>query len=186
MAILRFCAVLVLALMPMLGQQPTPKQPNDLLAGKIMYVGPMPDNLDQWLKDFLRRWGRYKLTGNPEGVDLVLKAILPPDRETEWETRDGVTQPKGQGRRRLPIPRRGNKEVPVVSIDVVNWVTGDRIWHAEVLNRKQNKDEPDPPAGPETKIFARDMTPDQIAMKVTRTLQAYVTELEKTGGAKTQ
>lgn len=183
MACLRFCGVLILAVAPLLGHQAAPKRPNELLVGKLMYVAPMPDNLDQWISDFMRRWGKYKLTGNPEGVDLVLKAVKPADKETEWENREGVPQPRGE-RRRLPgpIPRRGGKEVPVVSIDVVNWVTSERIWHAEVLNRKQKKDEPEPPAGPETTIFARGMTPDQIAMKVTRLLQAYVAELEKAGG----
>ena len=185
MAILRFCIMTILTSAPILGQQAPPKAPNELLTGKIMCVSPMPDNIDQWLRDFLGRWGKYKLTGNPEGVDLVLRGGQPPERGVELENRDGVTQPKGAGSR-LPAPlrRHGGVEVPVVTFDVVNWVTGERIWHADVLNRKQKKDEPDPPPGPETKIFARGMTPDQLAMKVTRTLQAYVAELEKTGGAK--
>jgi len=187
MARLRFCGVLILAVAPVFGQQTTPKKPNELLAGKLIYVAPMPDNLDQWLSDFLRRWGKYKVTGNPEGVDMVLQAVNPAEKEAEWEKRGGVVQPKGQGSRLpAPIPRRERQEVPVVSINVIDWVTSERIWHAEVLNRKQKKDEPDPPAGPETTIFARGMTPDQIAMKVTRILQAYVAELEKTGGAKAE
>ena len=74
----------------------------------------------------------------------------------------------------------------MISINVVDWVTGERVWNAEVLNRKQKKDEPDPPAGPETKIFARGMTADQLAMKVARTLQAYVAQLERGGDAKAE
>jgi hypothetical protein len=183
MARLSFWGALILVVAPVFGQQAAPKKVNELVAGKVIYVAPMPDNLDQWISDFLQRWGKYKVTGNPEGVDLVLQAVNPGDKETEWEKRGGVVQPKGQGSRLpAPIPRRERKEVPVVSIDVINWVTSERIWHAEVLNRKQKKDEPDPPAGPETTIFAGGMTADQIAMKVTRILQAYVAELEKSGG----
>jgi hypothetical protein len=162
------------------GQQAAPKKVNELVAAKMIYVAPMPDNLDQWIMDFLRRWGKYKVTNNSEGVDLVLKAVQPGEKATEWEMREGVPQPKGEGSRfPAPIPRRERKHVPVVSIDVIDWVTNQRIWHAEILNRKQKQDEPNPPAGPETTIFARGMTGDQIAMRVTRALQAYVAELEK-------
>ena len=96
MAILRFCALLILAAVPAFGQQAATKKPNELLAGKLIYVAPMPDNIDQWVIDFLRRWGKYKVTSNPEGVDLVLKAVNP-DKDTEWEMRGGVPSPKGRG-----------------------------------------------------------------------------------------
>jgi hypothetical protein len=182
MSHLVFCGILVLAVAPVSGQQAGAKEVNELIAGKLIYVAPMPNNIDQWITDFLRRWGKYKVTGNPEGVDLVLKAIEP-NKETEWEKHQGIPQPKGTGSRLpAPFPRRGKKEdLPVVSVEVVDWVRNQRIWRADVLDRKQKKDEPEPPAGPETTIFAHGMTPDAIAMKVTRTLQAYVAELEKTG-----
>lgn len=181
MSRLRFCGVLILVVAPVLGQQAAPRKVNELIAGKLIYVAPMPNNLDQWIMDFLRRWGKYNVTGNPEGVDLVLRAVEP-NKQMELENRQGVPQPKGEGSRLpAPFPRRGKKEdLPVVSIDVIDWVRNQRIWHADILNRKQKKDEPAPPAGPETTIFAQGMTADAIAMRVTRTLQAYVGELEKT------
>jgi len=184
---LSFWGVLILVVAPAFGQQPALRKVNELLSGKVIYVAPMPGNLDEWLSDFLRRWGKYKVTGNPEGADLVLKAIEP-DKPMEWENRQGVPQPKGTGSRLpFPFPKRGKKEdAPVVSIDVLDWVTNRRIWHAEVLNRKQKKDETAPPAGPETMIFAEGMTADAIAMRVTRNLQAYVSELEKEGTGKAE
>ena len=50
-----------------LGQQTPAEKPNELVVGKLVYVAPMPDDLDQWIIDFLRHWGKYKVTGNPEG-----------------------------------------------------------------------------------------------------------------------
>jgi len=172
--------VLILVVAPAFGQQPAPKKVNELLAGKVVYVAPMPDNLDDWITDFLRRWGKYKVTGNPEGVDLVVKAIEP-ETNMEWERDMGIPRPKGTGSRfPFPFPKRGKKgEAAVVAIDVVDWVSNQRIWRADVINRKQKKDEAAPPAGPETTIFAEGMTADAIAMRVTRNLQAYVAELEK-------
>ena len=181
---LGFGLVLLLAAAPALGQEAPPKKLNELVAGKLVYVAPMPSNLDQWILDFLRRWGKYKVTGDPEGVDLVIKANKP-EKDTELVMRGGVPQPRDE-RRRLPapVPRKEHQEVPVISISVINWVTNAPLWHADILDRKQKKDEPDPASGPHTKIFARGMTPDQLAMKVTRTLQAYVGELEKTSQLK--
>jgi hypothetical protein len=160
-------------------QQASPKKPNELVTGKLVYVAPMPDNLDQWILDFLRRWGKYKVTGDPEGVDLVIKAYNP-EKETELEMRGGVPQPRREGRRLpVPIPRKQREELPAVSISVIDWVTNEPLWHADILDRKQKKDEPDPPAGPHTKIFARGMMPDQLAQKVTTRLREYVTQLEQ-------
>jgi len=65
---------------------------------------------------------------------------------------------------------------------VIDWVTDEPVWQAEVLNRKQKKDEPDPPPGPKTQIFARDLSPDQIAQRVATKLREYVTSLEKQQG----
>jgi hypothetical protein len=164
-------------------QQPaSPRRPNELLVGKLIYVAPMPAGLDGWIMDYLRRWGKYQITGNPEGVDLVLKSYKP-EKETEWDKRDGIPVPKGEDRR-TPLSRKKREELPAISFSVIDWVTDQPVWHADILDRKQKKDEPDPPPGPHTKIFARDMTPDQIAQRVTMKLREYVAQLEKGGGAK--
>ena len=39
-----------------LGQQTPSEKPNELVVGKLVYVAPMPDDLDQWIIDFLRHW----------------------------------------------------------------------------------------------------------------------------------
>jgi len=174
--------LLILATTPGFAQQAPAEKVNELVAGKLIYVAPMPDDLDQWILDFMRRWGKYKATGNPEGVDLVMKAFTT-EKETEWQMRDGVPQPREE-RRRFPVPGKGRKELPVISVSVIDWVTDRPLWHADILNRKQKKDELDPPAGPHTQIFARDMTPDQLAQKLTARLREYVTELEKNPGGK--
>jgi hypothetical protein len=112
---------------------------------------------------------------------LVLKSYKP-ETETEWESRDGIPVPKGEGRR-TPLSRKKREDLPAVSFSVVDWVTNEPLWQADVLDRKQKKDEPDPPAGPRTKIFARDMSPDQIAHRVATKLREYVTKLEKGEGS---
>lgn len=166
--------LLSLATTPGLAQQAPTEKPNELVAGKLIYVAPMPDDLDQWILDFLRRWGKYKATGNPEGVDLAIKAVSP-EEETKWKTSRGVVVPKKQPKQPL-----------VVSVSVIDWVTNQPLWNADILNRKQKKDEPDPPAGPHTQIFARDMTPDQLAQKLTARLREYVGQLEKNPGGKVE
>jgi hypothetical protein len=174
--------LLILAAVPGFAQQAPAKKANELVGGKLIYVAPMPDNLDQWILDFLHRWGKYKTTSNPEGVDLLMKGYTV-EKETEWEMRGGVPQPREE-RRRFPVPGKGRKELPVISISVIDWVTNQPLWRADVLNRKQKKDEADPPLGPHTQIFARDLTPDQLAQKLTARLREYVSELEKTAGSK--
>jgi len=177
-----FGLLVILIVTPVLAQQPVPTQrPNELVVGKLLYVAPMPAGLKDWIVDYLRPWGKYEITGNPEGVDLVLKSYKP-ETETEWENRDGIPVPKGEGRR-TPLSRKKREDLPAVSFSVVDWVTNEPVWQADVLDRKQKKDEPDPPAGPHTKIFARDMGPDQIAHRVATKLREYVTKLEKGEGA---
>jgi hypothetical protein len=167
---------------PALSQPQAPSQGrNPLLTGKLIYVAPMPQGLDAWIIDDLRQWGKYQVTANPEGVNLILRSYKP-EKETQWGKRDGVPVPKGEDRR-TPLSRK-KTELPAVSFTVINWVTDQPLWHVDILNRKQKKDEPDPPAGPETEIYARDMTPDQIAQRVATRLREYVTELEKKEGAK--
>ncbi len=157
------------------GQRPA-NLPNELVVGKLLYVAPMPAGLDGWLIDDLRQWGKYQITGNSEGVDLVLKSYTP-EKEMEWKNRAGVPVPKDEG-------KHHKRELPTLSFAVIDWVADQPLWQAELLNRKQKKDEPDPPAGPRTQIFARDLSPDQIAQRVTMKLRQYVAELEKQGSAK--
>ena len=164
------------------GQQAPAEKPNELVVGKMIYVEPMPDGLDQWIIDFLRRWGKYKITSNPEGVDLVIEAVKP-EKELQLETRAGTAQPKGSDRPHLPISRK-HTDLPTTSISVINWVSSQPVWQADILNRKQKKDEADLPAGPQTKIFARALTSDQIAQKVVAKLKEYEEGLEKPAAGK--
>jgi len=185
-----FCAILCFATCFMVlgayatarGQQTPSEKPNQLLVGKLIYVEPMQDGLDQWIIDFLRRWGKYKVTANPEGVDLVIQAVNP-DNDLRLETRGGTAEPKGSDRPHLPLSKK-HTELPATSITVVNWISSQTVWQTDILNRKPKKDEADIPAGPQTKIFARDMTSDQIAAKVVDKLKEYEQGLEKSSGAK--
>jgi hypothetical protein len=166
-----------------LGQQAPAEKPNELVAGKLIYVAPMSDGLDRWLIDFLRRWGKYKVTSNPEGVDLVIQAENP-EKELRLETRAGTAEPSGSGRPPLPLPKRKHDELPAISISVTAWVTGQPVWQADILKRNQKKNEAAPPAGPQTKIFAHGMTSDQLAQKVIAMLRRYEEGLEKPAGEK--
>jgi len=163
--------VLSLAAVTMGGQAPASK-PNKLTSGKIVYVAPMPANLDQWFGEELRSWGKYRVTANPEGVDLVMSAIAP-DKETEYVSKKGVPQPKKE----RPGP-------PALSIRVVDWVTNQTLWSAELLNRKPKKDEPESPPGPETSLLVRGLTSEQIAQALTRKFREYVQQLERSQGGK--
>jgi len=165
-----------------LGQQAPVEKPNQLVVGKLIYVAPMPDGLDQWIMDFLRRWGKYKVTSDPEGVDLVIQADNP-EKKLQLETRAGTAQPRGADRPPSPIHRK-HDELPAASISVIDWVTNQPVWYADILNRKQKSDEAAPPAGPQTKIFARAMTSDQLAQKVVAKVKEYEEALEKSDSAK--
>ena len=162
-------------------QAPSPG-PNELVAGKLIFVESMQDGLDRWIIDFLRRWGKYKVTTNPEGVDLVIEAVNP-DKDLRLQTRGGTAEPKGSDRPHLPLSKK-HPELPATSITVVNWVSSQTVWQADILNRKPKKDEADLPSGPQTKIFARDMTSDQIAAKVVDKLKEYEQGMEKPSGGK--
>ncbi len=176
--ILLFLLITAPALTPV--QAPKPR-PNPLLTGKLIYVAPMPQGLDTYLIDDLRQWGKYQVTANSEGVNLILKSYKP-EKETQWGKRDGVPVPKGEDRR-TPLSRR-KTDLPAVSFTVVDWVTDQPLWQVNILDRKRKPDDPEPPAGPETEIYAKDMTPDQIAQRVATKLREYVAELEKKEGAK--
>jgi hypothetical protein len=170
--------VLLLAVVPCRAQQPASKQPNELVKGKLIYVAPMPANLDKWVMDFLKRWGKYKVTGNPEGVDLVMKAYNP-EKENEYKMRGGIPVPRDSDKGKYPIHRKKREDLPVISITVIDWVTDQPLWHADIIDRNRKKNEPEPPAGAQTEIYARDMTPDQLAQRITMKLREYVAELEK-------
>jgi hypothetical protein len=177
------CLVVVGTCALALGQQAPAEKPNQLVAGKLIYVAPMRDGLDQWIIDFLRRWGKYKVTSNPEGVDLVIQAENP-EKDLRLETRAGTAEPPGTGRAPLPVSRRKRDELPAISISVMDWVTSQAVWQADILDRNQKKNEAAPPAGPQTKIFARSMTSDQLAQKIIAMLRRYEEGLEKPAAAK--
>ncbi|HTV53753.1 MAG TPA: hypothetical protein VMI06_02440 [Terriglobia bacterium] len=143
----------------------TPKSPNKLVTGKIIYVAPMPGQLDQWIIQDLRAWGRYQVSGNSEGVDLVLEAQTPPKR------------PQYTQSEHIPMRRPRDRGPRVLSLTITNWVTGNKVWEAKILNRSRKKDE-SPPIGPETEIDARNMKPDQVAERCVTLLRQYVDKLE--------
>jgi len=151
-------------------QVPTSK-PNKLVSAKIVYVAPMPVSLDQWLAEDLRSWGKYRVTANPEGVDLTVSCIEP-DNETKYGLKKGVPQPKKQ----RPGP-------PVVSIKVVDWTTNQILWEVQLLDRKP-KDESESPAGPHSSLQVRGLKPEEIAQAVTQTLRQYVEQLQGAEGSK--
>jgi hypothetical protein len=155
-----------------------------LLAGKLIYVDHMPASLDEWIIEDLRVWGRYKREANPEGVDLVVQAYVP-ERETEYDMRGGVPHPRQPKKLGIPVPERCPRLKPSdplpVTISVVDWVTGEWLWYAHLIDKKPKKADLEQPASPHTDIFTRGMTPDQVAMKITTRLREYVDALEKTG-----
>src|SRR5437867_6938192 len=154
------------------GQQTEPKRPNKLVTAKLICVTSMEDNLDQWILDDLRAWGKYRVTGDPEGADLVMRAYKP-EKEPRYRVgREGIPQPKGERR-----------ELPALSVTVVDWVTNERLWEAEILNKKPKSRDAEASPGPETQIYARGLKPDQLAQKLTRKLRDYVEVLEKAEGS---
>ncbi len=146
---------------------PAPKTGNRLVTGKLIYVAPMPNNLDKWLQEDLRTWGRYRVTSNSEGVDLEIDAVVP-ERQTRYRERNGVPLPKGE-------PKKQPRES---SITVTDWTSGAQLWSATLLNRNPKADEAEPPPAASIEIPARDMTSDQLALKITRELERYVEQLE--------
>ena len=177
------CLVVVGICALALCQQTPAEKPNELVVGKLIYVESMSDGLDQWIIDSLRHWGKYKVTSNAEGVDLVIQATNP-EKELRLENRAGTAQPRGADRPPLPIHKGKHDELPAISISVIDWVTNQPVWHADILNRNPKKDEATTPAGPQTKIFARAMTTDQLAQKVTAKLREYEEGLEKSAAGK--
>lgn len=159
------CAVIALGELPARAQQAS--QSNRLVTGKLIYVAPMPDGLDKWLQQDLLNWGRYRVTSNPEGVDLQIEANIP-EKEPRYKERNGV-----------PLPRRDPKGRPQeTSIDVVDWVSGEQLWSAVLINKKLDPNQPQGAPGPKLEIRAHGMTSDQLALKITNELRRYVSQLE--------
>lgn len=146
-------------------------QPNRLVSGKLVYVAPMPDNLDQWIMEDLSIWGKYRVTRNPEGVDLVIQAHVP-EKQLRYREREGVPHPK----------KEPKDKPPATSIDAVDWVSGQRVWSASILDKKLDHNEPEPAPGPEIEIRARGLKPDQLALKIVTELRRYAEQLEGSEG----
>lgn len=141
-------------------------QPNRLVTGKLIYVAPMPNDLDRWLRDDLRIWGKYQVTGNPEGVDLEIRANVA-EKEPKYVLRQGV-----------PHPKKEPKDKPQeTSIDVMDWVTGQKLWSATLTDKKPDHSSSQAAPGSSVDIAARGLTPDQLALKLSAELRRYVEQL---------
>ncbi len=139
---------------------------NKLVSAKLVYVEPMPFDLDKWIIDDLRAWNRFRQTANSEGVDILIRAKAP-ERDTRFKlSRQGVPQPK-----------RERNELPVESIVVLDWVTGARLFQADLVNQKP-KDDSGPPASEHIFLNVRGMKPDQIAQKFVTQFRLYVEHLQ--------
>lgn len=200
----------VLALMALAGAAQDNAR-NALRAGKLIYVKPIPgdsdersygarsrgkgsvlDNLDQWIIEDLRTWGRYRRTNNPEGVDLLVETVVP-EQSTDFDT-PPLPPRRGGGAPLPPLPPRRRRnadsgeqcprlkpgESPVATVNVLDWVTGERLWYAHLIDKKFKREvDAEIPAGPHTDVYIGGLTPDQTAMKLVTRLREYVTELEK-------
>jgi len=150
------------------GQVQNPMEPNKLLTAKLIYVAPMPNDLDRWVTEDLHAWDRYHVSTDSEGVDLEMQSNAR-QSDTHFVWRNG-----------LPKKQAPNKKQPqLLSVTVVDWVTKAWLWRADILDQKQKKNQPPPPLGPHTKIYAHGMSPDQIAATITRTFRQYVQQLQK-------
>jgi hypothetical protein len=150
--------------------QPAGSPPaNRLVTGRLVYVSPMPGQLDKWLQSDLEQWGKYRVTSNSEGVDLEIRAIVP-EKEPRYKERHGV-----------PLPKQESKDKPQeTEIDVVDWTSGARLWTVTLLDKKVDHNAPQPTPGPSLELRARGMTPDQLALKLTTELRRYVEQLQGT------
>lgn len=154
-----------------------PAKPNRLLTSKLIYVKSMPQDLDQWIIEDLKAWNRYQISANPEGVDLEIHAVSEKQPMSRITVRQGIPMPQQTKR---------NKRLPILSITVEDWSTTQYLWHADILDKKQKSSDPPPPLGPETKIYAHGMTPDELAATIVRKFRQYVTQLQSTRGGGNQ
>ncbi len=142
------------------------RQPdNRLLTGKLLYVAPMPEGMDQWIVQDLKAWNRYQVTANSEGVDFVMRTHVP-EKPTRFVVRNGI-----------PQPAKERKKPPAPSIEVVDWVSGRVIWEAEILDKKPKRDNEALTSGSHVQIRARGLAPNQLAGKVVRAFREYVEQL---------
>ena len=159
---------------PALGQQAHTGKQNELIGGKLMFVGRMPGSIDAWVINDLKAWGRYKPTQDPEGVDLTMRAYAPETR-TEYQMRNGIPQPREV--------KKKNHEPVMFTVTVTDWVTGQLLWQAEIIDRKPKRDEDLPPAS-DVKIRAGGFSGDQIAQALVRELRKYVDHLASQPGSR--
>jgi hypothetical protein len=84
----------------------------------------------------------------------------------------------------VPLPKKESAKKPQeTSIAVVDWVSGDRLWSAAILDKKPDQSKTDQPApSASIEIQARGVTPDQLALKITGDLRRYVEHLESAAG----
>lgn len=157
---------------PVRGQeksQGAAKEPNKLLTARLICVTPMIDGLDRWITEDLQAWGRYRVTQDPEGADLVISAYKP-EKAPQYVLRQGdVPQPK----------KVRHEPPPAVQVTVIDWVRNEALWQADVIDKKPKKDGPEAEPGPATQVYARGLKPDELAQKLTRKLREYVAGLEK-------
>ncbi len=141
---------------------------NRLISAKLIAVTPMPDDLDKWIIENLRAWGKYRVTGDPEGVDLVMSASSE-DKSPEYKTKRGVVRPKKE-----------KKHPPVLAVTVEDWASKGTLWQAELLNEKPGAAESDSSAGPDIILAARGLSTEQLGAQLARKFREYVSGLEKT------
>ncbi|TAM84470.1 MAG: hypothetical protein EPN47_01545 [Acidobacteria bacterium] len=158
---------------PMMGQQNNQGTQNPLVDGKLIYVGKMPENLDAWVVNDLSVWGKYKPTRQIEGVDLVMKAYQP-ETKVQYKLRKGIPQPK-------EVPKDRDRKNVRFSIIVDDWVTGQQVWQADIVDQKQKRAENIAPST-DVKINARGLSSQQIAQAITRELRRYVDHLSSQQG----
>lgn len=153
---------------PLWGQQKTAGKQNPLVDGKLMYVGRMPENIDNWIVYDLKAWGKYTATRDPEGVDLTMKAYAPRTR-TRFVMRNGIPQPSR-------VPEKRNHKPVLFTVNVTDWVTGRLVWQADILDRKPKNNRPTK-HGEEVEIDARGLSAEQVAQAIIRSLRSYVDHL---------
>jgi hypothetical protein len=163
-------ALLLLAA-PAFGRQPAQQNANPLVGGKLMYVGHMPQNLDNWIVADLRAWGKYKPTRDPEGVDLVME-LQEPEKKVEHEISDGSPQPK-------QVEKAHGPQHLMFSIVVGDWVTRQPVWQADILDRKPKNGRRQTTTGSHSEIYARGLSTPELAEEILRTLRAYVNQLSR-------
>src|SRR5438045_9772211 len=107
MSKLAMSLICCIALLALLGEAPDKataqeKPANRLLTAKLVAVTSMPDGLDRWLIDDLRAWGRYRVTVDAEGADVVMRGY-DPQKDPEYKMKRGIPQPKREKHEPPPV-----------------------------------------------------------------------------------